>query len=270
MTHDKTDHLGFAEIKRSIALTPNGYIPAITDNWRQGRTCYGGLTAALMYETVQRQNEDLPPLRSALINFVGPVTNLPTLSSTLERRGRNVVNISARTDIEQQTMARAGFLFGTIRQSEVHVDFPAPDAPNPDACEAFTPEAFKDMVPAFFHNFDTRLIAGARPLMGEEGYIRTWSRHHDPDSRTGIGSLICIADVLPPAAMPLMRRVAPVSSMSWISNILSDAPETEDGWWQVESRLTAARGGYSTQVMRMWNTKGELIVEGMQSIAIFG
>ena len=52
-------------------------------------------------------------------------------------------------------------------------------------------------------------------------------------------------------------------------NLLTDTPETEDGWWQVESRLTAASGGYSSQVMRIWNTDGELVVEGMQSIAIF-
>ena len=40
-------------------------------------------------------------------------------------------------------------------------------------------------------------------------------------------------------------------------------------WWHVESRLTAARGGYSSQIMRIWNTEGRLVVEGLQSIAIF-
>ena len=57
--------------------------------------------------------------------------------------------------------------------------------------------------------------------------------------------------------------------MTWIVNILSDKPETEDGWWHVESKMTAARGGYSSQVMRIWNTAGELVVEGMQSVAVF-
>lgn len=57
--------------------------------------------------------------------------------------------------------------------------------------------------------------------------------------------------------------------MSWIFNLLTDNPQTKDGWWHIESRLTAAGGGYSSQLMRIWNMDGELVVEGMQSIAIF-
>ena len=80
-------------------------------------------------------------------------------------------------------------------------------------------------------------------MSGDEGYIRTWSRHKDPASRSGVESLLCIGDVLPPAAMPLMRSFAPVSSMSWMFNLLTDNPQTEDGWWHIESRLTSAAGG---------------------------
>lgn len=260
---------GWQDVCDGMQADGDGFLSPIPDHWRQGRTCYGGLTAALMYEATQRTIDDLPPLRSALVNFVGPVTDTPRLSAELLRQGRNVTNISARADVGDQCVGRADFLFGASRTSEIHVDFPAPDAPAPEACELFTPEFAKPMVPVFFHNFETRLIAGERPMMGKDGYIRTWSRHLDPASRQGTGSLLCLADVLPPAALPLIRNMAPVSSMSWIVNILSDTPETDDGWWHVESRLTAARGGYSTQVMRIWNTAGELVVEGMQSIAVF-
>jgi len=223
-----------------------------------------------MLETTQQQFSDLPPLRSAMINFVGPVTEDPIFSSTLLRRGRNVTNIAAEAKIDDQSVGRADFLFGASRTSEIEIKCSAPKADKPEDCEPFTPEAIRKMVPGFFHNFDTRLIAGARPMMGKEGYIRTWSRHLDPRSREGVGSLLCLADVLPPAAMPLMRSMAPISSMSWLVNFLSPNPETEDGWWQVETQLSAAKSGYSTQVMRIWNRDGELVIEGLQSVAIFG
>ena len=106
-------------------------------------------------------------------------------------------------------------------------------------------------------------------MMGTEGYIRTVTRHHDIQSRDGIISLLCLGDVLPPAALPLLRDMAPVSSMTWMVNVLVDAPQTTDGWWHVETRLSAAAGGYSSQVMRIWNMDGQLVVEGMQSVAIF-
>lgn len=263
------EQAGWSHILASMTLDGTGHRVDIPAHWKQGRTAYGGLTAALMLAAAQKQIEDLPPLRSALINFVGPVKDSPLLTAELQRKGRNVTSVSAAAHIGDQAVGRAEFLFGAARTSDINIDFPAPEAIAPDAARAFTPEAARAMVPQFFHNFDTRLIAGARPMMGDEGYIRTWSRHRDPAARSGVAALLCLADVLPPAAMPLLRKFAPVSSMGWIFNLLQDDPQTEDGWWHVESKLTAARGGYSSQVMRIWNTDGELVVEGMQSIAIF-
>jgi acyl-CoA thioesterase len=267
--HETENAKGWAEIRDSLHKEGDGYRVDIPANWKQGRTAYGGLTSALMLAAASERFDDLPPLRSALINFVGPVTDSPLLTANVERKGRNVTSVSAGAHIGAQAVGRAEFLFGAGRTSKVNVGFPAPEAMRPEEADPFTPEAAKGMVPQFFHNFDTRLIAGARPMMGDEGYIRTWSRHKHAASRAGVDSLLCIGDVLPPAAMPLMRAFAPVSSMSWIFNLLMDDPQTDEGWWHVESRLTAARGGYSSQVMRIWNTDGELAVEGMQSIAIF-
>jgi len=265
-----TDALkGWSHIKDSMSPDGEGFRVDIPAHWKQGRTTYGGLTSALMLAAAQARYEELPPLRSAIVNFVGPVSESPVLTSQMERMGRNVTSVSAAARIGDQAVGRAEFLFGAARLSDIEVGFPAPEAITPENCEPFTPEAIRDMVPQFFHNFDTRLIAGARPMMGDTGYIRTWSRHKDPASRSGVEALLCLGDVLPPAAMPLLRKFAPVSSMSWMFNLLTDTPQTEDGWWHVESRLTAARGGYSSQVMRIWNTDGELAVEGMQSIAIF-
>ena len=261
--------LGWADIQAAMTPHGKGHQVDIPKNWRQGRTTYGGLTAALMLANVTKNFEDLPPLRSALVNFVGPVTESPILSSNLQRQGRNVTNISAQAKIGEQAVGRAEFLFGATRNSNINADLPSPPASAPEETELFTPEAIRDFVPGFFHNFDTRLIAGGRPLMGDEGYIRTWSRHKHEGSRLGIESLLCIGDVLPPAAMPLMKTFAAISSMSWIFNVLVDEPVTDDGWWHIESRLTAARGGYSSQVMRIWNTEGQLVIEGLQSIAIF-
>lgn len=266
---DASKDFDWADIRASMEFHDNSHRVDIPAHWRQGRTAYGGLTSALMLAATQEQFKDLPPLRSALINFVGPVTDSPTLRSTLERQGRNVTSISATASVGEKAVGRADFLFGSTRSSKIDIDFPAPPAPAPHEAPPFTPKASQDMVPNFFHNFDTRLIAGGRPMMGDEGYIRVWSRHKDVNSRDGVESLLCIGDVLPPAAMPLMRTFSPVSSMSWIFNLLMDEPKTQDGWWHVESRLTAARGGYSSQVMRIWNTKGQLVVEGLQSIAIF-
>ena len=261
---------GFNEIAKRVQTQGDAYRWAIPEGWRQGRTAYGGLTAGLSLIAAQKQFSDLPPFRSATINFIGPVTGDPVFTSRKLREGRNVTSVETQGTVDGKPVSSCTFIFAAARASAVTVDFSAPDAPLPEQCEPFTPPAATEFVPAFFNRFDTRLIAGARPMSGaDEGYIRTWSRHHDAASREGIASLLTLGDVLPPSAAPLFKAFGPVSSVNWIFTVLADDPKTEEGWWHVESRLTAATGGYSTQVMRIWNTDGQLVAEGMQCVAIF-
>ncbi|MEM7729014.1 MAG: thioesterase family protein [Pseudomonadota bacterium] len=242
--------------------------PNIPDSWKQGRTAYGGLSAALLLAKTRSLMSDLPPLRSALVNFTGPVTNAPEVSVELLRQGRNVTTVHARADIDGRTACTATFSLGAARDSHVRVNLSAPDAPEPDMCEPFAPEN-SPLVPAFLRNFEVKLIEGTRPMQGgDRAYLRCWARHRDPASWKGETALLCLADILPPSAFTIMTKLGPISSMTWICNVMRE-PVTQDGWYMVEADMSAAGEGYSSQVMRMWNKAGDLIVDGMQSIAIF-
>ena len=61
-----------------------------SDDWRQGRTLYGGVSAGLCYAACERLVPDLPPLRSAQIAFIGPSGGEATLVPTVLRRGKSV------------------------------------------------------------------------------------------------------------------------------------------------------------------------------------
>ncbi|MEP1229770.1 MAG: thioesterase family protein [Litorimonas sp.] len=269
------DRAGFQTVLNNSCEHGGGYKTHITQNWKQGRTCYGGLTLALAYDAALKTINPLPPLRSIQINFVGPVTHNPIFTAQILRQGRNVTSAHVTGVVEEiagepKHVASANFIFGTARISDLSVKLRAPSAPSPQACDPFTSPTSASLVPQFFHNFDTRLIAGKPPMSGAlEGYIRTWSRHKDPASREGLASLLCISDVLPPAAMPMFKKMGPISSMNFTLNILADTPKTQDGWWHIETHLSAAQDGYSSQTMRIWNTNGQLVAEGMQCVAIF-
>ncbi len=262
--------IGFQALADGLEARDGSYLGYIPEPWRQGRTAYGGLTAGLCLTAAQKQFPDLPPFRSASINFIGPVSGPPHFTSRLLRQGRNVTSVETLAKVGDDVVANTTFIFGGLRESAISVAYPAPDAPLPDACELFTPPEARGFAPEFFNRFETRVIQGARPMSGaSEGYIRTWSRHTDPASREGAASLLTIGDALPPAASPLMAKIAPVSSVNWLFTVLTDEPQTQDGWWHLETKLTAATGGYSSQVMRIWNMEGELIAEGLQCVTIF-
>lgn len=267
---DAIERIGFQTLIEDMSPKDGGWLATIPVTWRQGRTAYGGLTLGLSFAAVEKTIPDLPPLRSAVINFIGPVTGDPVFKSRLLRKGRNVTSIEVIGRVAEDIISSVTFIFGATRESVLQQDFPASHAKAPEDCEPFTPEFARNFVPKFFHNFDTRLIDGARPVTGaKRGYIRTWSRHYDVASRMGVAAFLTLSDVLPPAAMPMLTQLGPISSVNFMFNVLVDNPTTSEGWWQVETALSAAQGGYSSQVMRFWNTDGVLVAEGMQSVAIF-
>jgi hypothetical protein len=51
--------------------------------------------------------------------------------------------------------------------------------------------------------------------------------------------------------------------------MLTDTPTTDDGWWYLSSETHHAANGASSQYMTTWNSRGEAVLTGMQSVAIF-
>ena len=254
------------------ALTPNdGFFDAVIPaGWRQGRTAYGGVTSALSYAAAQKAFSDLPPLRSFQTTFIGPVGENARFKPTILRTGKNVICVNVDVTSVDNIVGRTVFIFGKGRKSQVNDDFPAPSAPAPENCELFIPQQFEQFRPEFTKRFDTRLIAGGRPMTGaSDPYIRTWSRHLDPLSHQGLTGFICIGDVLPPAVIPTFTSMGPISSVNWQMNFIDPEISTRDGWWHIETRQTAGQAGYSSQIMRYWNTDGAMIAEGTQTVAIF-
>lgn len=233
-------------------------VPAL---WMQGRTLYGGLTAALALATVQRAWGDLPPLRSAQIAFVGPAAGEIAIRPTLLRRGRTAAFVEVELGSALGLGLKAMFVFMAPQDS--HVDLPPQDlAAVPPLGDAIVPpEAV-----LFPRNFELRRtgtgIAGKAALM-------RWARLRVRDRLDPLVELLAIGDILPPAAMKLFSRSGPISSMSWQLNLLDPAPATTDGWWLVEAVADCARDGSSSQQMRIWSGDGRQVASAMQSIALF-
>lgn len=257
----------FSSLIESAALRDGVFSLTIPDGWMQGRTTYGGLSAALCLETALRAFPDLPPLRSALVSFIGPAGGVVEGRAKLLRRGKSVAFVESELSSEAGVATRCNFAFGAGRESAFDRAFtPAPNMPPPEACEYFVPPERR---PAFTKHFDTRIAKGARPISGsDEHEFYLWVRHEDPHAE-GIAALLALADMPPPAVLPMFKEFAPISSMTWMVNVLSANPKSKDGWWLLQSRGENASEGYSSQDMLVWNSDGELVIAGRQSVAIF-
>ncbi|WP_375420239.1 thioesterase family protein [uncultured Sphingomonas sp.] len=248
----------------SLQPVDGGWRGTIPDAWLQGRTSYGGLSAALALHVAQHSDVDLPPLRSALVAFIGPLSGEITIRATRLRRGRNAAFIQVDVESEAGLGLRATFVFmGPVESKVDHRVGTAPDFPMP------TPEdkVFNGLAAvSFTQNFEMLDLRDG--TLGPTEWLR-WVRLADRDGVDPTVELICIADCLPPAALKLIGGPAPVSSMTWQLNLLGAKPRTENGWWLLRASSDHAKDGSSSQTMAIWNSDGTPIADQMQSVAIF-
>ncbi|XBQ17302.1 MAG: thioesterase family protein [Oceanicaulis sp.] len=262
--------LSLADLIKTAEITGDGLLVEPGPGWTQGRTAYGGLTAALCLAAAERKAAPGRPLRSAMISFVGPSAGRLEVTSELLREGRTASAVRTRLSSEAGIGVEAVFTFSGGRDSVLDYEGPALPAgaapPGPDAA----PLVFPDGAPEFTRRFEFVWASDTAPFSGaSEPVERAWVRHADPESRTHPLALLCLADALPPAACTMLQTFAPLSSMTWMIDFLGEPPETEEGWWLLEARADQTERGHSSQDMTIWNAVGRCVAKGRQTVAIF-
>lgn len=252
-----------------MAEAANGQA-TITEEWMQGRTTYGGLSAALCYAAAREKRPDGMLLRSAQIAFVGPASGVVKISADVLRQGKTACYVSADVFTEAGIATRGMFVFGAARKS--HLDFNKLPKPPTSIPPEDTPRFFGEAqhAPGFTQNFDMLLAAGNPPMSGAaEADMSLWMRHLD-ENASGLIALLAIGDAPPPAAMAVMTEPGRISSMNWSIDILTSDPQTRDRWYLAQHKSPRTADGYSHQQMMMWNTEGVPMMASQQTIAVFG
>jgi acyl-CoA thioesterase len=256
--------MSLPEILASMRRGDTRHRLTIPTTWHQGRTAYGGLSAALAYQAASLVAEDLPPLLTAQIAFSGPLSGEVEIATSILRCGRNSAFVKSEVAKGDEIGLSCTFCFMARRES--HIDFEGmvrpdfPPIPADGATRSGPPEFFT-------HNMDypeKRLVLGQN-----KARLANWHRLKERAGLDPVAELICMGDALPPSTMGLMQKEGMISSINWQFNLLTDAPATENGWWYLESETHHAAHGASSQYMTVWNSKGEPMMTGMQSVALF-
>lgn len=261
---------GFTTLLAGLQRQPDGSVSGeITPDWMQGRTTYGGLTAALCFEAARALAGDMP-LRSVQVAFVGPSGGEVVMTPSLLRQGKNTAFVNVDLTGPQGLAARTLFTFGKRRDSAYRVnDLPMPDGlPDPDE----TAPVFRGerTGPHFTQHFDMLLADGRPPVSAApEPVLGLWLRHRDEKTEASPASILALADAPPPAVMSMFDAPAPISSMTWMAEFLTEDHASDGGWYFARHVAQTAADGYSSQSMRLWSRNGRPVLVGRQTIAIF-
>lgn len=259
----------FADVIAGAEPLEGGFALSIPETWHQGRTAYGGFSAALSLVAAMREaGEGLPPLRSAQFSMIAPVAGTAEARARVLRQGRNATWVSAEITSGGSLAFTASFVFMGPVDSSLHINHrPVPPGLVP-AAEARDVN-YTAHTPSFLRNhFASR---HAVPPSGErQPEMCRWVRLSERAGIDPMVQLVLLADALPPGVMPLLAAAVPVSTMHWQVNLLTPAPATDDGWWLLRSVGDYAEQGCSSQRMAIWNADGAPVMAGMQSVALFG
>ncbi len=112
-----------------------GHVP---ESWRQGRTAFGGIVAALALRAARSAFPQEPPLRSAQVSFIGPVAGDATFQCTRLRKGRSATFVQVSVSADGASAAECVFCFGAARPSALSFAAPGPaDGLAPEDTQSF-------------------------------------------------------------------------------------------------------------------------------------
>ncbi|MFT5430627.1 MAG: acyl-CoA thioesterase [Myxococcota bacterium] len=252
----------------AIRWSPDGTL--VTDEaWGQGRTTFGGLTAAAALNLLRTVEPARKP-RTVVTTFSGP-TDHGTLygSAAVVRRGRSMTVARAEITLDGAPCLQMTGFFGDDRESAVSVSGPPrPDIAPPESLHSMP--HLNGVMPNFLNHMDIRWTAGTPPFSSSpNSSFSGWCRHKTAASR-GPEAALGLADAWPAPVIQMLSAPASASSVSWTMHFIDVPERTPDGWWWLESETVAAAHGYASTTAKLYQPNGALACWSDQLVAIYG
>ncbi len=242
-----------------------------SENWSQGRSAFGGLTAAFAVTAMRKQLLQPLTIRSLMISFIAPVPpGRIRVHAEILRQGKNVTQCSASVLANEQTRLQAMAAFGNAREAFKPPAAPRIDLPERDQGIAFSDHAKR--LPHFLQYFDGCWIGAGIPFSGNyQPCLKMWVRHTQELSGFPLEKIVAIADIPPPVLLSHFDEPpVPASSLSWSLEFV-EAPESiTSEWFYLEFNVDAAADGYTQQSGKVYDELGRLVALTRQCMVYFG
>lgn len=242
-------------------------------DWFQGRSLFGGVTAALMLAKLQHILDKPRRLRSLTVNFIGPVNATETvhLDARVLRVGKSVVQGEVHLTQDGEVLAVLLASFGEARQSKAvqTASTPAPAWQPPQNLPTQTDLGGLEL--AFLYYLDLRWAEGAQAFSGaERASFGAYTRFQNQQGDFTLAHLVTLADGFPPAPAVLIDGIAPMSSLTWTLELLHEPQNIMmDDFWQYEVHTDYVAEGYGHTEARMWDKSGVLTLISRQTVTVF-
>ncbi len=244
----------------------------VPGSWGQGRTAFGGLTAALANHAMTAELGDERDMRVQTVQFVGPLLTDEAFDIVVThlRDGKNVTQMQCQLIQNGQVAVQAMAAFGNDRVSKVAVR-PAPQTLQSAPEKANWIPQIPKVTPKFHRHIDLRIEQGGMPFTGKKNAAyRGWMRFTDAPAKMTDAHLIALIDVWPPTVLQMLKWPAPASTLSWNVEFLHPHPVIEPRQWLHYDCITQqAADGYGHTEAKVYTEDGTLIALSRQLVTVF-
>jgi acyl-CoA thioesterase II len=245
---------------------------SIPKDWSQGRTVFGGLSAAMLYSAANAYIEQDRLLRSMSTNFVGPLRFDAPFNIHVEivREGKNVSQLQSRAVQDGNNCVVVQLCFAKARSSKTAVENTQTHGMSLPNKAKFIPQIPK-VTPKFLRHYDISIDSGGMPFTGNKSsHYYGWMRFTKPPKEITQAHVISMLDAWPPTLIQQLRWPAPASTVSWNLEFIYPHRTVEPtDWFAYKEDTRQAADGYGHTEATVWDTHGEVIALSRQTIAVF-
>lgn len=243
-------------------------------SWGQGRSVFGGLTAAMILKRIESEAHQLDRnLRSVHVNFCGPVQiNEPCdIAIEILSNSRSVIQIQGSLKQNGEIKTHLIACFANGRPSGINIEPPARTIKSkPDQLTSipYIPNITPNMIQHLVLKPDNNSL----PFSGSKhAEVRGWMNFKDSPNQMDDCALLALIDGWPPAVLPLLKQPAPASTITW--NVEFIQPRSllngpERGFYY-DCQVRQGAEGYSHTLADIYDDQGRLISMSRQLVGVY-
>lgn len=248
---------------------------SINSSWGQGRTLFGGLSAALAYEKISQNISVERPLRSISINFSGQaLADCPfSIAEQVLSNGKSISQVNGQLLQNDRIVTQVCACYGLERASEIEIAPPKAELPEIGSHQRLN--YIKGITPEFVQHFEFEYCKGQFPFSNSpHNELAGWIRFKEPGKNFTESHLIALIDAWPPTVLQKLKTIVPCATISWNLEIvqplsLLEQPLKADDWLYYEAEIKQAHHGFVHTEAKVYAPDGTLLALSRQLIMVY-
>lgn len=241
------------------------------EDWLQGRTAFGGLSAGLIVHAMSLAVEADRRLRSIAVSFVGPApAGQHSIRLRTLREGGSVTHMAGELLCDGEVATSLLATFGKGRSSQIEEASPSMPTDVVAVDEAQLLPYIEGLTPKFTQHYQMAFAYGGLPQSGADNSdFGVWMRFKE-STRLSMAALVALGDIPP---MPGINRTKPPavgSSLTWYLEFPNDhIDQAANDWWYMDYRCQSASDSYFHNHGTIWDSKGQAVLYSRQIAMVF-